>query len=70
VLQRHFGLTSREAEVLFWIAQGKRNPEIAVILANTTGTAKKQSASVLENSTPKTASPPPKLPTRSSPPAP
>lgn len=48
LLQRHFGLTPREAEVLFWIAQGKSNPEIAVILANTTGTVKKQVASVLE----------------------
>lgn len=26
------GLTSREAEVLFWIAQGKSNPDIATIL--------------------------------------
>ena len=26
------GLSRREAEVLFWIAQGKTNPEIAVIL--------------------------------------
>jgi DNA-binding response OmpR family regulator/DNA-binding CsgD family transcriptional regulator len=48
VLQRHFRLTPREAEVLFWIAQGKNNPEIAVILANTTGTVKKQVASILE----------------------
>ena len=27
------GLTAREAEVLYWIAQGKSNPDIAVILA-------------------------------------
>ena len=26
------GLTAREAEVLYWIAQGKSNPDIAVIL--------------------------------------
>ncbi len=26
------GLTTRESEVLFWVAQGKTNPEIAVIL--------------------------------------
>ncbi len=26
------GLTAREAEVLFWIAQGKSNPDIATIL--------------------------------------
>ncbi len=48
LLQRHFNLTPREAEVLFWIAQGKSNPEIAIILANTTGTVKKQVASILE----------------------
>ncbi|MBP6863634.1 MAG: response regulator [Candidatus Didemnitutus sp.] len=42
------GLTPREAEVLFWIAQGKSNPEIAAILANTVGTVKKQVASILE----------------------
>jgi len=48
LLQRTCALTPREAEVLFWIAQGKSNPEIAVILANTTGTVKKQVASILE----------------------
>ncbi|MFM9078563.1 MAG: helix-turn-helix transcriptional regulator, partial [Opitutaceae bacterium] len=26
------GLTPREAEVLFWISQGKTNPEIALII--------------------------------------
>ena len=29
---RPLGVTAREAEVLFWIAQGKSNPDIAVIL--------------------------------------
>lgn len=29
---RALGLSAREGEVLFWIAQGKTNPEIAVIL--------------------------------------
>jgi DNA-binding response OmpR family regulator/DNA-binding CsgD family transcriptional regulator len=42
------GLTPREAEVLFWLAEGKSNPEIALILANTTGTVKKQVQSILE----------------------
>ncbi len=42
------GLTPREAEVLFWIAEGKSNPEIALILANTAGTVKKQVQSILE----------------------
>ncbi|HJW38571.1 MAG TPA: helix-turn-helix transcriptional regulator [Candidatus Udaeobacter sp.] len=32
------GLTSREAEVLTWIAQGKTNYEIGVILSACTGT--------------------------------
>jgi DNA-binding NarL/FixJ family response regulator len=29
---RRLGITAREAEVLFWIAQGKSNPDIATIL--------------------------------------
>ncbi len=41
------GLTAREAEVLFWIAQGKSNPEIAIILANSPETVKKQVRRVL-----------------------
>ncbi len=42
------GLTPREAEVLFWMAEGKSNPEISLILANTAGTVKKQVQSVLD----------------------
>lgn len=42
------GLTAREAEVLFWIAQGKSNPEIADILSNSPGTVKKQVQSILD----------------------
>lgn len=42
------GLTEREAEVLFWIAEGKSNADIALILANTAGTVKKQVQSVLD----------------------
>lgn len=36
-----FGLTPRESEVLAWIAQGKTNSEIAVILNASVGTVKK-----------------------------
>ncbi len=42
------GLTAREAEVLYWMAQGKTNPEIAVILDSATNTAKKHAQNVLE----------------------
>ena len=35
------GLTPREAEILFWIAQGKTSPEIAVILQTATATVKR-----------------------------
>ena len=31
-LEVRFGLTPREAEVLIWVAQGKTNPEVAMIL--------------------------------------
>jgi DNA-binding NarL/FixJ family response regulator len=41
------GLTSREAEVLFWIAHGKSNSEIAGILTNAPATVKKQVQSIL-----------------------
>lgn len=35
------GLTPRESEVLLWLAQGKSNPEIAIILGAAEGTVKK-----------------------------
>ena len=38
--QRIFDLTPREAEVLGWVAQGKTNGEIAIILGLATGTVK------------------------------
>jgi len=38
---KKLGLTVREAEVLHWIAQGKRNEDIAAILAISVGTVKK-----------------------------
>jgi DNA-binding CsgD family transcriptional regulator len=40
------GLTAREAEVLFWITEGKTNPEIAVILDTSPGTVKKHAANL------------------------
>lgn len=45
---RCLGLTAREAEVLYWIAQGKTNPEIALILGTSMDTVKKQAQAVLE----------------------
>ena len=36
--RRVLGLTARETEVLSWIAQGKTNHEIGVILSASTGT--------------------------------
>lgn len=41
------GLTEREAEVLAWIAQGKTNYEIAVILGAATGTVRKHVEHIL-----------------------
>ncbi len=35
------GLTSREAEVLLWVAQGKSNPEIGIILGTASRTVQK-----------------------------
>lgn len=40
-LLRPLGLTPRETEILFWIAQGKTNPEIAAILNTQLCTIKK-----------------------------
>jgi DNA-binding NarL/FixJ family response regulator len=38
---RALGITAREAEVLLWVAQGKSNPDIAVILGMSDKTVKK-----------------------------
>lgn len=35
------GLSRREAEVLFWVAQGKTNPEVAMILGISPRTVRK-----------------------------
>jgi DNA-binding CsgD family transcriptional regulator len=40
-------LTDREAEVLFWVAQGKTSPEIGVILTAATTTIKKHVQNIL-----------------------
>ncbi len=42
------GLTPREAEVLFWIAQGKTNSEVAVILTASLNTVKTHTQRVFE----------------------
>jgi DNA-binding NarL/FixJ family response regulator len=42
------GLSAREAEVLFLLAQGKTNPQIAEILHNSPETVKKQVKSILD----------------------
>ena len=43
-----FGLTHREAELLFWAAQGKTNPEIALIVSVTRATVKKHLENVYQ----------------------
>lgn len=40
------GLTAREAEVLYWITEGKTNPEIAIILHASPDTVKKHAANL------------------------
>jgi DNA-binding CsgD family transcriptional regulator len=40
------GLTARQAEVLYWITEGKTNPEIAIILDTSPGTVKKHAANL------------------------
>jgi ATP/maltotriose-dependent transcriptional regulator MalT len=43
------GLTAREAEVLYWITEGKTNPEIAIILDASPDTVKKHAANLMPN---------------------
>lgn len=45
---RILGLTTREAEVLYWIAQGKSNPDIALILAANVRTIHKHVEHIFE----------------------
>jgi len=47
ILKEHLGLTVREAEVLFWIAEGKTSPEIAIILRAARTTIKKHVQNIL-----------------------
>jgi DNA-binding NarL/FixJ family response regulator len=47
-LQRAFALTAREAEVLLWVAQGKSNGDIALILGMSEKTAKQHLGSVFQ----------------------
>jgi DNA-binding CsgD family transcriptional regulator len=44
---QNLGLTEREAEVLHWVAEGKTNPEIAVILSISPRTAQKHVENLL-----------------------
>ncbi len=44
---RSLGLTPRESEILFWIAQGKTSPEIAIILSMQVCTVKKHVENIL-----------------------
>ena len=48
VLLSALGLTEREAEVLYWVAQGKTSPEIAIILGAALKTVKKHLQRVFE----------------------
>jgi DNA-binding CsgD family transcriptional regulator len=43
---RRLGLTERQAEVLHWVAQGKSNPEIGIILGSSKLTVKKHLESI------------------------
>jgi DNA-binding NarL/FixJ family response regulator len=47
-LQRKLGLTPKQAEVLFWVAQGKTNAEIGLILECSPATVKKHLEHVFE----------------------
>jgi DNA-binding NarL/FixJ family response regulator len=47
-LVEKLGLTAREAETLLWVAQGKSNADIAVILGNSEKTVKKILGNIFE----------------------
>lgn len=48
ILMQEFSLTSREAEVLWWVAQGKSNKELALILGISPRTVNKHLETVFE----------------------
>ncbi|HTV39901.1 MAG TPA: helix-turn-helix transcriptional regulator [Candidatus Sulfotelmatobacter sp.] len=48
LLQKHFGLSARRAEVLLWIAQGKTSEEIAVILGLSVSTVHKHTECIFD----------------------
>lgn len=45
---RSLGLTARQAEVLFWVSEGKTSAEIATILSCKRGTVSKHIEHILE----------------------
>jgi len=47
-LETALGLTLRVAETLLWLAQGKTNPEIAIVLGNSESTVKKHVLEIFE----------------------
>jgi len=47
-LETALGLTPRVAETLLWLAQGKTNPEIAIVLGNSESTVKKHVLEIFE----------------------
>jgi len=44
---QHLGLTAREADVLFWMTEGKQNREIATILGRSLATVQEHVANIL-----------------------
>lgn len=47
LLREHLGLTTRQAEVLFWVADGKTNADIAIILGMSAATVEKHLENIL-----------------------
>jgi DNA-binding CsgD family transcriptional regulator len=43
---RELGLTSREAEILYWMAEGKHNPEIAIVVNASLNAVKKHASNI------------------------